>query len=320
MREKKVKGVILAAGYGSRFLPATKTLPKELFPLVDRPAIDFIVSEMVDAGIEDILIITSRRKKSLEDYFDREIELENALANSPAKLAKIQAPKANIHFVRQQEMKGTGDALSLCKTFAGDDAIVVAYPDDLVFGTKSLSKQLIDVYNDTNKSVLAVKDMPNEDVSRYGVVSASEQIGDNTYRVNSLVEKPAKGTEPSTMVSIGRYLFTPDIFPVIDELIDLPREGEFYQTDVINELAQEGKVAALDFEGTRYDTGEPVGYLKTLIDYALTDSNYKNEVAEFLKEKAQELNSQDSGSINKIKIQSASNYRVKKPETSEIAS
>jgi len=274
MKDKKVKGVVLAAGYGSRFLPASKTVPKELFPLVDRPAIDFIISEMVNAGIEDILVITSRRKKALEDYLDREIELENAFQDKPDKLQKILPPKANIHFIRQQQMRGTGDALSLCRAFAGDNAFVVAYPDDLVFGKIPLAKQLINIYQQTGKNVLACQNLPDEDVSRYGVIEPAHEMDHSiTCFVKSLVEKPLPGTEPSKLISLGRYLFTPEIFPIIDQLIDQPREGEFYQTEIINILAQQGKVLALDFEGTRYDTGEPIGYLKALIDYAMRDKD-----------------------------------------------
>ena len=284
MAKSKVKGVILAAGYGTRFLPASKTLPKELFPLIDRPVIDFIISEMVESGIEDILIITSRRKKVLEDYLDREIELEKVLANSPEKLKKIAPANANIHFVRQKEMKGTGDALALCESFTSDSPFVVAYPDDLVFSKTPLSRQLIEVYLDSGKSVLAVKNMPNEDVSRYGVVAPDTQIGDNVHKVRSLVEKPAKGTEPSNMVSLGRYLFTPEIFPVIRELLKKPRTGEFYQTEIINVLAQADRVLALDFEGKRYDTGEPLGYLKTIIDYALQDKSINEELFSYMNE------------------------------------
>ncbi len=281
-----IRGVILAAGYGTRFLPASKTVPKELFPLIDKPVIDFIVSEFIDSGIKDILVITSRRKKVLEDYLDREMELEKILAKDAEKLNKIKPPNANIHFLRQREMKGTGDALSLCESFVNGEPFVVAFPDDLVFGEVPLSKQLIQVYLDSGKSVLAVKNMPNHDLSRYGVVNYLDQAGDNIYRINGIIEKPPKGTEPSSLVSLGRYLFTPDIFNVIRELEHLKQqEGEFYQTEIINLLAQRGRVLALDFEGERYDTGEPFGYLKTIVDYALRDEKLRYEFLKFLKSK-----------------------------------
>jgi UTP--glucose-1-phosphate uridylyltransferase len=283
--EHKIKGVILAAGYGTRFLPASKTVPKELFPLIDKPVIDFIVSEMISSGITDILVVTSRRKKVLEDYLDREMELEQILVNDSKKLAKIQPAKANIHFVRQREMKGTGDALSLCESFVNGCPFVVAFPDDVVFGPVPLAKQLIQVYLDSGKSVLAVKNMPGEDVSRYGVVKYVGQTGDNVYRIDGIVEKPLRGSEPSNLVSLGRYLFTPEIFDAIRFCARQEGAGEFYQTELINLLAQKNRVVALDFEGDRYDTGEPMGYLKTIVDYALKDEKLSGEFLEFLSSK-----------------------------------
>lgn len=285
-KKHKIKGVILAAGYGTRFLPASKTIPKELFPLIDKPVIDFIVSEFIASGINDILVITSRRKKVLEDYLDREMELEKILAHDDVKLNKIKPPSANIHFIRQREMKGTGDALALCEAFTNGDPFVVAFPDDLVFGSVPLAKQLIEVYLDCGKNVLAVKNMPNEDVSRYGVVKCIEQTGDNVYRINGMIEKPLKGKEPSKLVSLGRYLFTSEIFPVLKELRSKHSgEGEFFQTDIINELAVFDRVVALDFEGVRYDTGEPMGYLKTIVDYALSDRRLNEEFLKFLRKR-----------------------------------
>ncbi len=313
---KKVKGVILAAGYGTRFLPASKTLPKELFPLINRPVIDFIIEEMIESGIEDILIITSRRKKVLEDYLDREIELEAMLAGKEDKLAKIKPVKANILFVRQKEMKGTGDALALCESFAHDSPFVVAYPDDLVFSRTPLCRQLIEVYLDSGKSVLAVKNLPNEDVSRYGVINPDIQTGDNTYRIKGLVEKPTRGTEPSNMVSFGRYLFTPEIFPIIRELRNKERIGEFYQTEIINVLADAQKVLALDFEGTRYDTGEPLGYLKTIVDYALDQADLQTDFYNYLEEivESKKLYKQ---SINTLKM-TANQINLSESLTKEI--
>lgn len=306
----KIKGVILAAGYGSRFFPATKTTPKEMFPLMTKPAIQIIIDEFIQAGIVDILIITSRRKKSLEDYFDREIELETAFQSQPDKLSKIAPPKANITFVRQQEMKGTGDALALVENFAGDDPFVVAYPDDLVLGEVSLSKQLIDVYIDSGKNVLAVQGMPDEDVSKYGVVDPAELAGDNVYRINQLVEKPPTGEEPSKMVSVGRYLFTPEIFSVIKDLIDQPREGEFYQTEIINVLAKIDRVVALDFEGDRFDTGDPLGYLKTTICYAMQDIKLKQQILPFLEEIVEREMILSSG-VNQSTSSNTTKYSIK---------
>jgi len=283
----KIKGVILAAGYGTRFLPASKTVPKELFPLIDKPVIDFIVTEMIQSGIKDILIVTSRRKKVLEDYLDREMELEKILIGNENKLQKIKPPKANIHFVRQREMKGTADALSLCESFLNGSPFVLAFPDDVVFSNTPLAKQLIEVYLDSRKNVLSFKHMPGEDISRYGVIEIAEQVGDNVYKVASVVEKPIKGSELSNCVSLGRYLFTSQVFDALRNLSEAKRSGEFYQTDLINILAAKDQVLALDFEGQRYDIGEPLGYLKTVVDYALQDDRLKESFEAHLRKRLQ---------------------------------
>lgn len=270
------RGVIVAAGYGSRFLPATKTVPKELLPLVDRPAIDFIIEEFMAAGIREILVISSRRKKALEDYFDREVELEHAFANQSDAdkrdrlLQAIAPPAVEVQFVRQQVMAGTGHALRLARQFAGDQPVIVAYPDDLVFAQQSLSQQLLDVYQASQKSVMAVQSVSG-DVSRYGVIDP-EGTG-NPVAVKALVEKPAPGTEPSRLVGYGRYLFTPDFFDALENgfqaWVKAGSVGEFYHVDAINRLAAKQRLLALAFEGTRLDVGEPKGYLEALCRYAL---------------------------------------------------
>jgi UTP--glucose-1-phosphate uridylyltransferase len=264
-----MKGVIVAAGYGTRFLPVTKTVPKEMLPLLDRPAIDFIMDEFRAAGIRDVLIITSRRKKALDDYFDREVELEQALsqAGKDDALAKISSEEMNVYFVRQQRMLGTGQALLLAKAFVGNDPFIVAYPDDLVFGEVPLSRQLVDVFNQTGKSVLAVQDLKGQDVSRYGVINPASE--GNPCEVRALVEKPAAGSEPSTLVSYGRYLFTADLFEELELGLANHQGGEFYHVGAINALAAKGQVVALDFAGLRLDTGAPVGYLEAICRYAL---------------------------------------------------
>jgi len=264
-----VKAVIVAAGYGSRFLPATKTVPKEMLPLIDRPAIAFIVDELVAAGVRDVLVISSRRKKALDDYFDRETELEAVFRNEGKtdKLAKIAPPELNVSFARQQEMRGTGHALLLAETFAGDDPFLAVYPDDLVFGAKPLAAQLIDAHRQTGASVLAVQDLSGQDVSRYGVV---EPAGPgNPCPARRLVEKPAPGAEPSSLISVGRYLFTPELFPHLREGWARHGDGEFYHIDAINRLGAAGKLHALAFEGERLDVGEPLGYLEAICRHAL---------------------------------------------------
>jgi len=260
-----MKAVIIAAGYGTRFLPATKTIPKEMFPLIDRPAIDFIVQECIDSGIEEILIISSRRKKVLEDYFDREIELENVFqaGNSP-ELEKINPPAARFTFIRQQRMRGTGDALLACENFAAGEPLVVAYPDDLVFGPLPLSRQLIECRSSDRDCVLAVMRVPGEDTHRYGIVESGPD-----GQVRRIVEKPAPGTATCNLALIGRYIITPEIFPLLREEQKKNPEGEYYQIDPMNRLAERGVVRAVEFKGQRLDTGAPEGYLRAVLEYAL---------------------------------------------------
>ena len=270
-----IKGVIVAAGYGSRFLPATKTIPKEMLPLIDRPAMAFIVDEFLQSGIEDILIITSRRKKVLEDYFDHEIELERLFVQEPEKLQKIQPPRGRFFFVRQKEMKGTGHAIMLAKPFTGGDPFVVAYPDDIVLGVPPLSLQLIEAYRQSACSVLAVKDMSGSDVSRYGVVDP--RGGENPCPVRRLVEKPAPGQEPSNLVSQGRYLFTAEIYSHLEAEYRRHKKGEFYHVGAINRLAENGRCMALAFSGERLDTGEPLGFLEATCRYALSRTDLREK-------------------------------------------
>lgn len=269
--------MIVAAGYGSRFLPATKTIPKEMLPLIDKPAIAFIVEEFLQAGIREILIITSRRKKAMEDYFDREVELEEVFTaeSKGAALEIIRPSEATFFFTRQQKMNGTGNALLLGESFTGESPFVVAYPDDLVFSNTPLSKQLIEAHRQTGKSVLAVKNFAGKDVSRYGVIDPASN--ENPYLVRQLVEKPSKGHEPSHLVSLGRYLFTPAIYQHLREGLKKHKSGEYYHVPAINALAKNGLMAALDFEGDRLDTGDPIGFLEATCRYALSHPKYREK-------------------------------------------
>lgn len=282
-----IKGVIVAAGYGSRFLPVTKTIPKEMLPLLDKPAIAFIVEEFLASGIRDILIITSRRKKALEDFFDREVELEQVFTKEgkSAALDKISVGSANIFFTRQQEMNGTGHALLLAKAFTGNDPFVVAYPDDLVFSQTPLSQQLIQVHQTTGHHVLAVKNLVHEDVSRYGVIDPSSQ--ENPYCVKQLVEKPPRGEEPSHLVSFGRYLFTKDLYHHLEQELTHHTQGEYYHVPAINALAGLGQVSALDFEGERLDIGDPIGFLEATCRYALNDPRYAQKAKQLFTQLSQ---------------------------------
>ena len=304
-----MKGVILAAGYATRFLPASKTIPKEMFPLMDTPVIDFIVREMVTSGIRDILLVSSRRKKALEDYFDREVELATSFAqsNELKKLERIQPIDVNIFTMRQQYMMGTGNALMLVKPFVANDPFVVAYPDDVIFDTPPLCKQLIDAYHKTGDTILAVQEVSGQDVSRYGVIDPEGE--GPLLKVRQMVEKPKAGTEPSHFVSYGRYLYTPEIFDILRETArsheqkgglapnpsnDIvagftPKRSnetvkEFTQTEALNALAKKGRVSAVHFQGERFDVGEPLGYVQTSIKLALRRQEFRQPLLKFLQQ------------------------------------
>ncbi len=270
-----MKGVIIAAGYGTRFLPVTKTIPKEMLPLINKPSIAFIMEEFEAAGIKDVIIVSSRRKKVLEDYFDREVELEGVFL-SEGKQDKAQAVgacAARVAFIRQTRMMGTGHALLQVKNFLGGEACVVAYPDDLHFGTPPLAQQLISVYEKTGCSVLAALTDPG-DVSRYGVI---DPAADGVH-VKGFVEKPAPGKEPSHEVSIGRYLYTPEFFDYLEEGWKKHTGGEYYHLYALERLISEGKMAFARIEGTRLDTGEPGGYLEAILSYAWQDPALRQRI------------------------------------------
>ena len=277
-----MKGVIIAAGYGTRFLPVTKTVPKELLPVGTRPAIAYIIDEFLASGIQEIVVVSSRRKKALEDYFDREVELEEIFRREGKadKLALIAPCRAKVSFVRQAEMRGTGHALLQVKPLLGGEACVVAYPDDLHVGSPPLARQLMDVYEKTGKSVLATILEPG-DVSRYGVVGP----GPDGQSVRSFVEKPAKGTEPSHEVSIGRYLYTPEFFELIEEGWGRHSGGEYFHTYALDKLIAAGKVAFARASGTRLDTGDPAGYLEAILFDAAANPALRPALERFLRER-----------------------------------
>ncbi len=283
-----MKGIIVAAGYGTRFLPVTKTIAKEMLPLVTVPSIQFIVDEFIQAGIRDIVIITSRRKKALEDYFDREIELESVFTREgrDSSLEQIAPSPASIIFVRQQAMMGTGHALLQVKNWVCGEPCVVAYPDDLHFGTVPLAAQLAGVYQKTGAAVMA-SICVDGDVSRYGVFDLAE---DNLH-VRSIIEKPAPGTEPGHDVSIGRYLVPPEFFNLLEEGWNIHcaeaekagrSPGEYFHIYALNRLMASGKVVHAPVEGVRLDTGEPAGYLDAILRYADTCSELRPVIDNFI--------------------------------------
>lgn len=267
-----MKGVIVAAGYGTRFLPLTKTMPKEMLPLWDKPLIDFILDEFEEAGIQDVIVITSRRKAVLENYLDRETELESVFEKEGKKafLELIRPRKLNFIFIRQQEMKGTGHALLLTKPVIQNEPFIVAYPDDIVLkpeGGKGLCRMMADLHKKTGKNILAVR-QEKENISRYGVIRPVTKNG-LTF-VSKIVEKPEKKDAPSDLVSVGRYLFTSELLDLLEKGYKKHTKGEFYHIDAINELASREQVLAHEISGTMLDTGEPGSYLVSMLQYLKT--------------------------------------------------
>lgn len=263
-----MKGLIIAAGYGTRFLPVTKTIPKEMLPILNRPSIDFIIEEFIASGITEIVLLTSRRKKCLDDYFDREMELEGVFARegNEQKLSLIRPYDIQLTTVRQTEMRGTGHALLQARSAIGDEPFIVAYPDDLHMGKTPLSRQLISMYEKTGCSVMATLHDPPQ-LERYGVLELAE---DNLH-VKRIVEKPPKGSEPSREATIGRYLYTPEIFTYLQEGWERHEGGEYYHIYALERLMEQDKVVFAPVEGLRLDTGSPEGYLRTIITYAKQD-------------------------------------------------
>ncbi len=238
-REKSMKGIILAAGYGTRFLPITKTIPKEMLPILNKPAIDYIIQEFIDSGIKDILLINSRRKKVLEDYFDREIELENIFLkeNKKNRIRKnTKTKKLNISFIRQKEMLGTGNALLYAKPWINREPVIVAYPDDLHIGNPPLSLQLIKLYEKTGKNIISIMENP-ENINRYGVIDLYE----DEIHVKNIVEKPKIGSEPSNKASIGRFLYNYEFFEHLEEGFKLHQKGEYYHIYALKKLMDQKK-------------------------------------------------------------------------------
>lgn len=282
MPEARVKAVIVAAGYGTRFLPVTRVVPKELLPIVDRPAIDFVVDELVAAGVTDLLVITSRRKKALDDWFDRDPELEAVFdaEGATAKRAKIVPPGVRTTFVRQDRMAGTGDALLLARAFAGDDPVLVAFPDDL-FDGENPSAALLDVWRRTGASVLLAADLRGEDVSRYGVLDV-----DADQRLVRVVEKPAPGTAPSSLVSFGRFLYTPAFFDALAAARAAHvGDGEFFPMPAMAAEAAAGRVRVHTTTARRIDTGTPLGWLMANVDAALARPDVGPALAAWLRER-----------------------------------
>ncbi len=278
-----MKGVIIAAGYGSRFFPVTKTVPKELLPLYNIPSIQFSIVELIEAGVRDIIVVTSRRKKSLDDYFDVEFELETFFKNT-GKENLILPPEVNICFVRQKRMMGVGNAILEASSFIGNDPFILLYPDDIVISKPSLSKKLVELFNTSKKNVVTLLDKTGEELQRFGVARV-KKIG-NTFEVKEIVEKPKKGEEPSSYITIGRYLFTNEIIEILkEEWIRFEGKGEFYHINAINKLCKENRVVGIELRKEEFlDTGTPIEYSKSFVRYLLEFSEVKEEFRDWLKE------------------------------------
>ncbi|WHX80036.1 UTP--glucose-1-phosphate uridylyltransferase GalU [Priestia flexa] len=281
---KKVrKAIIPAAGLGTRFLPATKAMPKEMLPIVDKPTIQYIIEEAVESGIEDIIIVTGKGKRAIEDHFDYAPELEqNLLEKGKIELLEKVRKSSNIdiHYIRQKEPKGLGHAVWCARNFIGDEPFAVLLGDDIVQAETPGLRQLINQYEETLSSVIGVQTVADNETHRYGIVDPSVSEG-RRYQVENFVEKPAPGTAPSNLAIMGRYIFTPEIFTFLEEQ-EIGAGGEIQLTDAIQKLNTIQRVFAYDFEGKRYDVGEKLGFIETSIEFALQDEELKAPLLKFL--------------------------------------
>ena len=285
MSKKIRKAIIPAAGLGTRFLPATKAQPKEMLPIVDKPTIQYIIEEAVASGIEEILIITGRSKKCIEDHFDKSVELELELEKSGKeemlKMVRDISDMVDIHFIRQKEPRGLGHAISCAKTFVGNEPFAVLLGDDIVYNEgRPCLKQLIDCYDEYKTSVLGVQTVEAKDVNKYGIVNGIH-IEDRVYKVKGLVEKPPVEEAPSNVAILGRYIITPQIFKILEETKP-GKGGEIQLTDALLNLISEEAMYAYDFEGTRYDVGDKLGFLKATVEYALRREDLRDGFIQYL--------------------------------------
>ncbi|KYH33006.1 UTP--glucose-1-phosphate uridylyltransferase [Moorella mulderi DSM 14980] len=278
------KAIIPAAGWGTRFLPATKAQPKEMLPIVDKPAIQFIVEEAVNAGVEDILIITGKNKRAIEDHFDRSLELESLLREKDKEdlLALVEgvAELADIHYIRQKEQLGLGHAVYCARKFIGQEPFAVLLGDDIIVNTPSCLEQMLEVYNEVKAAVIAVQEVPREEVNRYGVIEPLE-INGRLIEVKDLVEKPRPEEAPSNLAVIGRYILVPEIFPLLAE-VKPGAGGEIQLTDALRLLAREERVYAYRFQGKRYDIGDKLGFLQATVEFALARPDLAGPFREYL--------------------------------------
>lgn len=279
------KAIIPAAGLGTRFLPATKATPKEMIPIVDKPTIQYIVEEAAAAGIEDILIISGRNKRAIEDHFDKSYELEEELHRKGKQelLSVVEEISniANIHYIRQKEAKGLGHAIYCAKSFIGDEPFAVLLGDDIVDSRTPCIKQLMDVYNEYQTTILGVQKVPMQDVTKYGIIGGN-QIDERVYKVKGLVEKPDIEQAPSNIAILGRYIISPRIFEFLESATP-GKNGEIWLTDALQQLMEREAMYAYDFEGDRFDVGDRIGFLKATVEFALKREDLSLDFSEYLK-------------------------------------
>jgi UTP--glucose-1-phosphate uridylyltransferase len=278
------KAIIPAAGLGTRFLPATKAQPKEMLPIVDKPTLQFIIEEAVQSGIEEILIITGRNKKSIEDHFDRSVELELELESKGKYDLLEQVRKisdlVNIHYIRQKEPKGLGHAILCAKSFIGNEPFAVMLGDDIVVNEKPCLQQMIEIYEQYKTTILGVQEIPRQDVDKYGIIEG-RLIDDRVYKVRGLVEKPSVEEAPSNIAILGRYVITPAIFDILEQTPP-GKNGEIQLTDALKVLAQKEAMYAYIFEGRRYDVGDKLGFLQATVEHALSRDDLRKDFLDYL--------------------------------------
>ena len=283
------KAVIPAAGFGTRMLPASKSVPKEMLPIYDKPTLHHIVKEVVDSGITDILIIISKDKGSIEDYFDVNFELEYELNKKSSEISREiheLSKMANIYTIRQKKKNGLGDAIKYAESFVGGEPFAILLGDDIIYNTEDelpCIKQMADIYEKEGAPVLGVQEVSWDDVDKYGIVNGVK-TSDRITEVESLVEKPSREEATTNLAILGRYIVTPDIFPILHETKP-GKNNEIQLTDALNKLAEKRKMIAYDFIGKRYDVGNKLGFVKATVDFALHDEKIKDELLEFLREK-----------------------------------
>ena len=283
---KVKKAIIPAAGLGTRFLPATKAQPKEMLPIVDKPTLQYIIEEAVKSGIEEILIITGRNKKSIEDHFDKSVELELELEQKGKKemleMVKEISNMVNIHYIRQKEPKGLGHAIYCAKSFIGNEPFAVLLGDDIVDSNVPCLKQLIDAYNEYKTTILGVQHVDVDNVDKYGILDV-KHIEDRVYKVKDMIEKPNKDEAPSNIAILGRYIINPSIFEILEKQ-EPGKGGEIQLTDALKTLSKQEAIYAYDFEGRRYDVGDKLGFLEATIDFALKKENLRDDLLSYMKD------------------------------------